>query len=81
MSAFCQQDWEQVDEDNLAIGILTKNLHPDLPAGQWEIRTSEYTFICHICRCQIVAASKYYWHGTGWVAYHPQCVQRRAAKE
>lgn len=75
MSAFCQQNWTQVDEDNLAVSTLSKVIHPDLPAAGWEVRTSDYAFVCRHCRCQIEPSRRYYWHSTGWLAYHPQCVQ------
>lgn len=74
MGAFCQKDWTQADEDNLAIETLAKVLHPALGDG-WKPQISDYMFLCRHCRCQIASGSRYYWHSTGWLAYHPQCVQ------
>jgi hypothetical protein len=74
VSAFCQRDWTQLDEENLAIGTLSKVLHPQL-SDEWKVQASDYSFVCRGCRCQIEAGSRYYWHNTAWLAYHPTCVQ------
>lgn len=74
MGAVCQQNWTQQDEDGLALDTLSGVLHPGLQ-GQWEAKTSGWSFVCRHCRCQIEAGDRYYWHSTGWLAYHPRCVQ------
>ena len=73
MSAFCQRDWTQLDEENLAIGILSKVLHPELP-DEWEPKECSYIMLCVRCRCRIAEGSRFYWHKSSWLAYHPACV-------